>query len=131
MKVTLQQIADATGAMKNGQVGALHRLVELEPEASVSFQIARIAHMIEPERINFREQYVNLIKKYGKENDDGLWYVLAEKAEEHQAELDGLLITEVELPGVEPLNIKLLDKIKVRVADMMALGFMFTDESHG
>ena len=105
---------------------ALQRLISLELPAATAFKIARAVRPVQAELRGYEQQRVALVRRLGKEKD-GQTTVPPEKFVEFNAEHQALLDVEVEL-DIMPLSREILGDTKVKVADLMALQFLFENE---
>ena len=116
MKTTVGKIMEAQGA--------LQRLAALPLKIRLTFRIARVLQKVEAEFKIADEQRTALIKTLGEKvpAKPGLYKVKDKHIDEYQEELKSLFLTEVEIFGVEPLDIAEFDEnMTMMPADAVAL----------
>jgi len=104
MKITLEQMVNATGA--------LNWLSTEELPTNYSFMVKRLLRAITPESQTYEQTRIQTLEKYGERSEDGQGYnILPENLETFRTEMAALLAVEVDLPDIViPSN--LWEKIK-------------------
>jgi predicted ThiF/HesA family dinucleotide-utilizing enzyme len=113
MKLSLQEIFNIQAA--------LIKLAEEKLPIKVAYRLARIIKGLEKEIGLVEEQRVDLIKKYGVEDDNKNWKVPDENIAAFQTEYAELLKEEVELLA-EPIKLSLLETITSDVSLLAIAG---------
>lgn len=117
---------DLTSAMSPRPRGAapLANLLTEPMRGSASIRMARIARLLEAEYQIFREQHIELIKKHGGENEDGVYQVPPDNQEEFNVEYVEILAIEIEI-NADPLPLSVLDGMTIKPIDIAPLDFLF------
>ena len=112
MKITLEQMVNATGA--------LNWLSTEELPTNYSFMVKRLLRAITPESQTYEQARIQTVEKYGEKTEDGQRFnILPENLEKFQEDMAVLLAVEVDLPDttipssiwekIEPVRLIQLD----------------------
>ena len=117
MKVKLVQIVNSTDAFNK---------VSMQPmKAAISFSVVKNLKAISEELAIFEQSRGDLIRKYGKEDDEGNVSIKpnTKGMEEFQKELGELLNLEVNLNGFKKIKLSNLSKCELTPQEMASLEF--------
>ncbi len=117
-----------TLAELNGIVDSLNSFVKLQIPIKYAYRFGKVAKILQKELLSFKEQYNNLIKKYGETLDDGNIRVSAEKRSLFIQESDDLQKEIIDI-DFEPIPLSALSNTNASIADMAWLEKFFIDDS--
>jgi len=117
MKVKLGQIVNSTEAM--------NKIATQPMKAAISFSVAKNLKAISEELAIFEQSRGDLIRKYGKKDDEGNVSIEpnAKGMEGFQKELGELLNLEVDLNGFKKIKLSNLSKCELTPQEMASLEF--------
>ena len=119
MQITLQQLSD--GFVSLGKVASLDLPVK------TAYWLKRVAKAAEGEMRQLDEVRVQLVKKYGAEDESGNIAVKPENVEAFAAEFNDLLAETIDLPG-DGIALDALGDVKVSAIDLMRLDWLIKDK---
>ena len=119
MQITLQQLSDS--------FIALGKVASLDLPVKTAYWLKRVAKAAEGEMKQLDEVRVQLVKKYGAEDESGNIAVTPENVEAFAAEFNELLAETIDLPG-DGIALDALGDVKVSAIDLMKLDWLITDE---
>ena len=117
MKVKLLQIVNS--------VEALNKLAAQPMKAVTSFEVSRNLKKISDELAIYEQSRSDLIRKFGKEDDEGQIGIKPDtkEMENFQKELGDLVNIEVDLNGFKQIKLKHLSKCELSPMEMSSLEF--------
>lgn len=98
----------------------LRELVNKPFKGSISFKLMRLMKKIDEESKTLEGVRNNLLKKYGKKNQDGILTIQEDKIEECNKELEELINTEIEI-NAEKIPVSAFEKIEITPAQALAI----------
>lgn len=119
MKLTIKDILEATPIFK--------KVTAFSLPAKVSYNIMRNMKKIEHEIKPFEESRLQLVRKYGKEGEDGKTTVLEENLEAFYKDVASLLDEEIDV-DIRSVKIDQLEGVKLTPNEIQFIDFMFEKE---
>ena len=119
MKLTIKDILEATPILK--------KVTAFSLPAKVSYNIMRNMKKIEHEIKPFEESRLQLVRKYGKEGEDGKTTVLEENLEAFYKDVASLLDEEIDV-DIRSIKIDQLEGVKLTPSEIQFIDFMFEKE---
>lgn len=105
--------------LKNAE-NALHKLVNTDLPVKIAFNLSYVIDKIDAELKRFDDFRIKLVKKYGKETENG-FEVLRENSIVFGKDMDELLSTEVDITIPFDISIDLLNDAKFSIIDIKSL----------
>ena len=99
---------------------AIQKLVVKELPAKLSYRLAKLVRLLEPEYVSYEETRRKLVEKYGDKTEDGNITVPQDKLEVFMNELNGVLKEEVEFSYI-PFSIDEIEKVELSVQDIVSI----------
>lgn len=121
MKIKLKQILEAVEPLKI--------LLNKELPIKASYRLGRLKSAIESELNQFDTERQKLIKKYGREKDDGSYFVDESDKDNYDkflTEINQLLDVDIEI-NYSPIDISIIDECRISPSNMSFLSVFFTD----
>lgn len=110
-------------------VSSLNNFVKIPLPAKYAYRFQKVAKQLQAEWNDLRKQHDNLVRKYGKENEDGtLIQVTPENGPQYLKERNELMAETLTIE-FEPMPISLLEDGKMSIQDMAWLDRFFLDDS--
>lgn len=104
----------------------LNKLSEMQLPLTVSYKLVKIVKKLNDEIESIEKMRQKLIKKHGKEEENGAVTVPEEKKQDFINEFTTLLNTKIKL-DFEPISLQELKDLTMSVSDMGRLHFLFKD----
>ncbi len=110
---------------------ALGQLTRLSFQAKLAYRIAKCYNKVTQELRDFEVARMQLFEKYGTrvegENETFRLDIPREKRGEFENELNELLKEEIELNGIEKINIALFENVSIQPETLVHLGWLLDD----
>ena len=104
----------------------LNKLSEMQLPLNVSYKLVKMVKKLNDEIESIEKMRQKLIKKHGKEEENGGIRVPEEKKQDFINEFTTLLNTKIKL-DFEPISLQELKDLTMSVSDMGRLHFLFKD----
>ena len=103
----------------------VQKLVNHAMPIKVAFQFSKLLKKLTEEYQHIEEQRTNLIKKHGKEVEQGKFQVKDENVEQFTSEMAELLEEETEL-DIKPVDMSLVpDDVKLTPQELLSIEYIF------
>lgn len=120
IKVTLGELSEV--------VGSLNSFVKIPLPAKYAYRFQKVAKFLQSEWNDLKQHHDDLVRKYGKMNDDGTSIqVTPENIAEYVKDRNDLLGETITI-DFEPMPVSLLEDGKMSIQDMAWLDRFFVDD---